>query len=281
MTPNSAENFVRDQDKVYALARNFFAIYDALNDPDKSFRDIGLIIGCDAAFSARLLKVVNSPFYGFERKIETLDHAIAVVGTEPLADLLFATAVIRGFQGIPHDCFNEDLFWRHSVACGSLAKHLARLREREAPSRYYLLGVLHDLGRLLLCVREPALMSALLTLQRTGGQDLAFLEREQLGYDHAEIGAALLGVWGLSPLHVECTRWHHEPEKAAEFRDDAFLLATADTLTHRLGFSGDNERGEGSSAEDALLRLGLDERRLAFLKTQVDREFTVLMDLVQ
>jgi len=280
VTGSTAEHFVRDNEKVYALAKNFFAIHDALNDPDKSFREIGLIIVCDAAFSAKLLKVVNSPFYGFDRKIETLDHAIALVGTEPLADLLFATAVIKSFRGVPEEFFNEDMFWRHSVACGVLAKHLARLHRREAPGRYYLMGVLHDLGRLLLCVREPTLMSALLRLQRSGGQDLAFLEREQLGFDHAEIGAALLGLWGLSPLHVESTRWHHQPESAGVYRDDALILAVADALTGDLGFCTDSERGDRPYPEDALQRLGVEEGLPARLKTQTEQEFTALMELV-
>jgi HD-like signal output (HDOD) protein len=281
VTSNTAEHFVRNNEKVYALARNFFAIHDALNDPDKSFREIGLIIGCDAAFSAKLLKAVNSPFFGFDRKIETLDHAIALIGTEPLADMLFATAVIRNFRGIPHDFFNEDMFWKHSVACGILAKHLARFHRREAPTRYYLMGVLHDLGRALLCVREPTLMSALLRLQGSGGQDLAFLEREQLGFDHAEIGAVLLELWGLSPLHVESTRWHHRPEEAIGFQDDVLILAVADALTHELGFSTDNERGDRAFPEDGLKLLSVEENRLPPLKNQVERELTALMELVQ
>lgn len=280
MNSSTAEHFVRDNEKVYALAKNFFAIHDALNDPDKSFREIGLIVGCDAAFSAKLLKVVNSPFYGFERTIETLDHAISLIGTEPLADLLFATAVIRNFRGIPHEFFSEDMFWRHSVACGILAKHLARLNRREAPGRYYLVGVLHDLGRVLLCVREPTLMSALLRLQKSGGQDLAFLEREQLGFDHAEIGAALLSLWGLSPLHVESTRWHHRPEEADSYQEDAFILAVADALTHELGFSTDNERGDRPYPEDGLKRLGVEEGMRTKLKTQTENELTALMELV-
>ncbi|CAI2716911.1 HDOD domain-containing protein [Nitrospina watsonii] len=280
MKTRSAEEFVRNQEKVYALARNFFAIHDALTDPDKSFRDISRIIGCDAGFSARLLKVVNSPFYGFERKIESLDHAIALVGTEPLADLLFSMAVIQSFRGIPHELFNEDLFWRHSVACGVLARHLAVRNGRDRPARYYLIGVLHDMGRVLLCVREPTTVATILKLRASGGQELCLLEREQLGFDHAEVGAALLQVWGLPSLHVESIRWHHQPDEGGDHADDARILAAADVLCHQLEFSADNERGHRPLPPDYWKQVGVTPEELPQLKERIQPEFQSLLDLV-
>ncbi|MCF8721928.1 HDOD domain-containing protein [Nitrospina gracilis] len=280
MNTVTARDFIRKQDKVYALSRNFFAIYDVLTDPDKSFRDIGRIIGCDAGFSARLLKIVNSPFYGFERKIESLDHAIALVGTESLADLLFAMSVIQTFRGVPHDLFNEDQFWRHSVACGVLAKRLAMRMGRDRPGRYYLVGVLHDMGRILLCVREPTAVSAILTQQAAEGQNLCKLEREQFGFDHAELGAVLFETWKLPPMHVEVTRYHHRPEEAGEYREDARILAMADHLCHAMEFSPDMESGNRTLPDSYWANLDLIPEMIPSLKKQVQPEFESLLDLV-
>ncbi|CCQ90037.1 putative HD domain protein [Nitrospina gracilis 3/211] len=280
MNTVTARDFIRKQDRVYALSRNFFAIYDALTDPDKSFRDIGRIIGCDAGFSARLLKIVNSPFFGFERKIESLDHAIALVGTEPLADLLFSMSVIQNFRGVPHDLFNEDQFWRHSVACGVLAKRLAMRMGCDRPGRFYLVGLLHDMGRILLCVREPSAVSAILTQQAAEGQDLCLLEREQFGFDHAELGAVLFETWKLPPMHAEATRYHHRPEEAGEYRDDARIVAMADYLCHEMEFSPDMESGNRRVPDEYWVHLDLIPEMVPSIKKQVQPEFDFLLELV-
>ena len=103
----------------------YVKLKEALEDPRSSFKEFSAIIGHDPSLSARLLKIVNSAFYGMEQEVETITHALGIIGTEQLTQLVLATSVTKQFTGIPENLVSMDLFWRHSVACGVTAKIIA------------------------------------------------------------------------------------------------------------------------------------------------------------
>ena len=151
MSLNHPQELIREEDElVFSLPTIYVELQKALSDPDKTFRDLGDIIGFDPALSARLLKIVNSPFYGFPSKIDTISHAISIIGMDQLTDLALATLVIYQFEGIPNNMFNMEKFWWHSVACGVAARSIADIRNEKNAERFYLAGILHDIGRELL-----------------------------------------------------------------------------------------------------------------------------------
>ena len=106
----------------------FVRINEAVENPNSSFSEIAQIISGDSALSARLLKIVNSAFYGFSNKIETISHAITIIGTAQLRDLVLATAVIEKFQGLPSKNINMKSFWLHSISCVERKNRFLRLR---------------------------------------------------------------------------------------------------------------------------------------------------------
>jgi len=114
--------------KVPSLPAIFNEINEAVEDPESSFTEIAEIIGGDMALSARLLKIVNSSFFGFPSKVETITHAITIVGTAQLRDLVLATTIISQFKGMPKDVVNMESFWKHSVGCGLAARIIAIFR---------------------------------------------------------------------------------------------------------------------------------------------------------
>jgi HD-like signal output (HDOD) protein len=142
----------KDNELVFSLPTIYFELQAALNDPNKTFQDLGDIISFDPALSARLLKIVNSPFYGFPSKIDTISHATSIIGRDQLTDLALATLVIYQFRGIPNNLFNMEKFWRHSMACGVVARSIAEFRGEKNVERFYLAGILHDIGRLVGCL---------------------------------------------------------------------------------------------------------------------------------
>jgi len=93
---------------IFSLPKIYFELQAALNDSDKTFQDLGEIIGFDPALSARLLKIVNSPFFGFPSRIETISHAISIIGMDQLTDLALSTLVLHQFRGIPNNLFNME-----------------------------------------------------------------------------------------------------------------------------------------------------------------------------
>ena len=123
-----------------------------MNDPRSATADFGAVVSDDPSLTARLLRLVNSAFYGFPSKIESVTQALSVVGTSQLNDLVLATSVLRVFKGVPKEFVDMDSFWQHSLACGVCVRVLAAQRRESNVA-----GLLHDLGRLILYQRLSAL----------------------------------------------------------------------------------------------------------------------------
>ena len=143
---NSPQDLIKGSVRLSSLPEIYFKINDAINDPESSFGDVAEIIQNDVSLSARLLKMVNSSFYNFPSEIDTISHAISIVGTKQLRDLALATMVVTAFDGIPEDFVDMKDFWRHSVACGVSAWVIATNCLEENSERHYLTGILHDVG---------------------------------------------------------------------------------------------------------------------------------------
>ena len=224
---------------IASLPDIFFKVNEMVDDPYCSASDIGEVIKLDAPFTARLLRLVNSPFFGFPSRIDTVSRAITVIGTRELRDLVLATSVIRNFAGIPEDLITMDHFWRHSIYAGLVARILATHCREVNLERYFVAGLLHDIGSLLIYRKLPELARETLNRSNYNGQVLHEAEREVLGFDHADVGGELLGSWKLPESLVEAIAFHHAPERAANHPREAAIthlaniVVTAIELGHR------------------------------------------------
>ncbi len=280
MALQKLHDFLGDNEKLYALSSNYFAIYEALNDPEKTFKHISTLLGCDPAFSAKLLKIVNSPFYGFPNKIDTLDHAVSLVGTEQLSDLIFATAIVQQFRGIPVEWFNEEMFWKHNVAVGLIAREIGKAKEIPNAARYYLAGILHDLGRLLICTRMGEQAYEIYEMSHKESQPVHVSEQKVLGFDHAMLCAEMLRSWNLPDRLIQSVRWHHFPKMAFEFKEDALIIHVSDWLAHQFEYGEDEECLGEEISPDLFKELGLTRETLKTVKARVDSQFQYMIELV-
>ena len=226
-----------------SFPRVYTQFQEAMSDENVSFSEIGDIIIYDSGLSARLLRIVNSAYYGFPQKIETISHAIGVIGTRQLSDLMLSTVVVDKFKSIPESMINMESFWQHSIACGLIARELASQKENLDPEKFFTAGMLHDIGQIILCMKLPQLSLRILLDLQTRQEPLQELEHEELGFDHAELGGKLLNKWNLSQFHVETTTFHHEPAKAPSYSLEASIIYLADVLanTMKWGCSGENK----------------------------------------
>ncbi|MEM7253887.1 MAG: HDOD domain-containing protein, partial [Pseudomonadota bacterium] len=166
-------------------------IFELLQSPDSSAREIGDVISQDPNLTARLLKVVNSPFYGVGRRVDTVSRAIAIVGIRDLYNLVVAVSAVNRFSHIAIDLVNMDTFWRHSLFTALLSRALAKRAGILHPERLFVAGLLHEIGALVLYHKMPRLAQEHLLL--AGGDEAVIFEQEyeQLGFTHAELGAML------------------------------------------------------------------------------------------
>lgn len=183
-----------------------------VDDPEHTATDIGAIIQQDASLTARLLKIANSPLYGFRSRIDTISRAVTVIGQHELRDLVFAVSAVRTFAQIPVDLANMASFWRHSIFAGIVARLLAQECGVLHVERLFVAGLLHDLGELLIFHKMPELAQKALRRSVAMDESLHQAEHTLLGLDHGAVGGALATLWGLPPALHGAIRFHHEPD---------------------------------------------------------------------
>lgn len=237
----TAERIVKETQSISSLPTVFYQLSEAIDDPNSSNRDIERVISTDSGLTARLLRISNSALYAFPSKIDTIGRAITVIGTAQLRDLALATSVFKMFEGVSSDVLDADSFWHHAIACAVAARVLAGYRREANVERFFVAGLLHDIGRLLLFMKIP--QQAGKALQHAAdSQTLLFkAEQEIIGFDHAAVGAALLKSWKLPVNTVNAVKYHHRPAIAGGPQADAAIVHMADIIanTLQLGTSGE------------------------------------------
>jgi HD-like signal output (HDOD) protein len=267
----SIESLIDGPAQLGSLPTIFYQINEAVENPESSFTEIADIICKDSALTARLLKIVNSSYFGFSSKVETISHAITIVGMVQLRDLALATAIINNFKGIPKNTVNMHAFWQHSIATGLAGRVIGVYLKDANPERFYVLGLLHDLGRLLTYLTIPDDMSRVLIKYSHGGL-LHEAENDVLGWDHAEAGGRLMRKWNLPDRLVEGVLYHHDPSRAPRYPLEAAVTHVADILTQTLEFGNSGERYVSPIDNEAWKTLGLPTSFLPTVLEQVSRQ---------
>lgn len=244
---------VKRDDKVASLPGIYYELQEVMNDPDSVFSDYAYIIRNDTSLSARLLGIVNSAFFGFPARIETISHAISIIGMDQLNDLAFSTIVMSHFNDIPRDLINMHDFWEHSVACGLGARIIAFHQNVPNPERFFVAGMLHDIGRLVLFMQAPDQAKEAMELNAANGLGLHVAERETMGFDHADVGGLLLKIWGLPETHQTTTTFHHRPLDAPFSRFETAAVHMADIIANTLQLGGNQEGVSFSSLDKRIL----------------------------
>ncbi len=230
--------------------------------------------------TTRLLRVVNSPFYGFPSRIDTVSRAVTVVGTGELLSLVLAASVVRQFRDIPPELIDMQAFWRHSVYCAVVARVLAARRRETDIERYFVAGLIHDVGSLILYKTVPRLAAEALVRARDTGEDLPSAERTVMGCDHADVGAELMNVWRMPPALTEVVAYHHAPERAVEYPREVATVHLADIIAGALGATGNGSEHVPAMVPDAWAAAGFPVAELDSVLSHADDQFNVALELI-
>lgn len=226
----TAEALVKDLNNLVALPQAYVQINQMINSPKYSAMDIGKVIAQDTDLSARLLRIVNSSFYGIPVPIETISRAVTIVGTSDLHDLALATSASRIFKDIPGEMMDMGEFWGMSVYTGIVASTLAEKCNILHSERLFVQGMLHDIGRLPIYLRLPEKAREILLITEGNYDMLPGAEHDVLGFTHAEVGALLTHAWNLPEGIQTVTRYHHQPELASTYKIETSLIHISSIL---------------------------------------------------
>lgn len=205
-----------------------------LSDPTASMTQIAQLIRQDPALAGRVLKVVNSPIYPYAGRIDSLSRALTILGVRELRSLAYALTATQLFRGIPGELVDMERFWRHSLYTALAARALTEAALGREIERFFIEGLLHDLGALLLLAAWPDQARRAVELARERGTSVAEAERELMGFDHAAVGGELMAHWGLPGSVVTAVRYHHAPQDAEGAAFDVALIHLADRIADSL-----------------------------------------------
>ena len=210
----------------------WFRFNEAVNTPNTTIQDISDIVKTDPSLVANVLKVVNSPYYGIRNKVDTISRAISIIGMDDLYNIITSVVAVNSFSKIATDLVKPSTFWRHSFCTAILARKLAKKCNVLHTERLYVVGLLHDIGNLILYSKFPE-ESEKIIRESDGDEEVHYrLEKEMLGYTHADIGAELLSQWGLPDILTSTIRQHHEPCADENIVLDACIIHLANSLSN-------------------------------------------------
>lgn len=152
MNPKS---LIRNIRTLFSLPDVVIRVNQLINEPNTRTEDLARVILCDPGLSARLLRLVNSAYYGSRRRAETVSHAIVLLGHRELRDLITATVTVDLFEGLPPEQVNMDRFWQHSVMTGIAARGLAQRLHLHQKEHFFIAGLLHGIGKLIFYSQYP------------------------------------------------------------------------------------------------------------------------------
>lgn len=254
--PPTPMEIIEQDPRLVSLPDVFARINDVLNDPMSTALDAAAVIGKDTSLSTRLLTLVNSAFYGFPNKVDTLSRAVTIVGTRQLTTLALGISVLTLFRDLPPGAVDMRDFWKHSIACGLLASILPEGDAGGDMERFFVAGLLHDVGRLVLYRNLPAYASEAITLARREAILLREAERRVLGFDHALLGGMLLRKWCFPESLEKAVRHHHGPGPQLA-RIEPAAVHVADAVAGALCVGSSGERYAPALHPAAWTTLGL------------------------
>ncbi|NQT34486.1 HDOD domain-containing protein [bacterium] len=226
--------------KLVPLPSTVKTIMDIANDPRSSARDLAKEVKKDQSLTGKILKIVNSAYYGFHREIGNVDHAIVVLGFDEVMNITQAACLLQFFTGDKEGLFNRRKFWVHALGTAYIARALSRYTPEVIQKDAFVIGLLHDFGKVVLDQHFSKIFSGILTEAEKRKLPLHRVCYEITGTDHAEIGANVADNWNMPVQLVRSIRYHHSPELADSYDKGVHLAHLSNVFCHlyKIGMSG-------------------------------------------
>ena len=217
------------------------ALQELLLAEQRYSTQISEVIRRDPSLTSRLLRLVNSVYYGLSTPVNNIEEAVFYLGVRQIRQLTMVTPIIEDFQRLTHQCaFPWREFWQHCIGTAIITREIIGSVQAPTDESDYVAGLVHDVGKIVMAWSFPEHFAEIHRRAAAGTQDLVEIELEILGLDHGEVGALYLEHHRLPAVMIESARFHHHPENARQHRGLVASVQIADLLLRKakIGCSG-------------------------------------------
>lgn len=238
--------------KLPPLPGSILKISALLLDYNCSQRKIADAVGCDPMLASRVLRLANSPIYAFQQKITSLTTAVGALGNKAIYEMIVMGMIADSFPNeIRNSVVGRDN-WLHSLAVAIGARELCGLMKLRGVDEAFTCGLMHDIGKILIFKADSALFTEM--FNQSDSNDMTYVEREILGFDHAQVGALAARRWNLSDSVCNMILYHHDPTASV----DALLMTHVINIADNLAYIKNHKKEYGEDFLNSASMLTLD-----------------------
>jgi len=280
LQPRELKQFASD---LPTLPVVFQELFSRMQDPDTQISELAEVIARDPALTAKILKLVNSAFYGRPSQITTISRAVIIMGFQAVRSAALAVSVFDHFKDLPALAAGFDLerFWRHDVAVSCVAKQLALVLGAGEPEDAFVAGLLHDVGKLVMLQHFPRDVDDL--AREVSERRLTWRAGESalFAIDHAELGRTVFRAWDFPESVVEAVGRHHEPDGAGRHAVLAALVHLADYFSYHLDAGCPGGVAPRLHSQDAARMVGLTPERASEALQRASGELAESLEILK
>lgn len=232
---HNLESLLEQVKELPSLPEIYIRVSELLDNDDSTAMQIGETVQTDPSITSRILKMVNSAYYGLPHRVSTISQAVSLLGRQRLKQMLMGSVLEGLFRNIGNSDFPMQEFWQHSIKTAIIARHLAMQNAHIIDhDSLFTAGLLHDIGRLVMEGGIPGHATNVENLMKSKRIGIVEAETELFGFAHTEVSEALLQKWGLPELLVHCVRNHHEESHEGPSANETCIVYLANQLSHNL-----------------------------------------------
>lgn len=235
-TNETIDRIVQTIEEIPTLPVIASQIRSLLKNDDTTVKHLENIIMRDPPLAAKILKLVNSSFYGLLNKVSTIEHALVILGFQEVRNVVLGFSLQNHF---PDDnaTIDRTRFWKHAIVCSQIAKYLGKHFRIPDDGTFFLSGLIHDIGKLVIDQYFPDEFVRIVETVSTGQTTFSQAEKSVLGVTHYQIGAKLLQQWQFPPRVVMQVFYHHAPWHDKNFTSESIVVYLANMFTKMTGYS--------------------------------------------
>ncbi len=239
------EALIGDSYELPSLPEIYIRVSELIEDEDASAQQIGQAVQTDPSLTARVLKLINSAYYGLSVNVTSVAQAVSLLGRDQLKAVLIGSVLTKVFEDVEVENFSMREFWLHSIKTAIIARHLAMqnasILDHES---FFTAGLLHDIGRLVLARVAPEAQQVIDHLVEAEGHNIVDVENDKLGVSHVEVGQELMIRWKMPSVLTQCVFRHHQTNHEGPFAIETAIVYLANELSKYPLLQDEEEKAE-------------------------------------